>query len=111
MMCCGLGRCTGRRLSSHTVLNPPRLPAQIYQSEAKLVVDPKTVQITRGHFLAAMRALIPSSHRAASPYARAAPAHVMPLLKVSRARRTRGWLMQCSVHHYHPFAPKFGLLG
>jgi hypothetical protein len=83
----------------------PTCPAQIYQSEAKLVVDPKTVQITRGHFLAAMRALIPSSHRAASPYARAAPAHVMPLLKVSRAGRTRGWLMPCSVHHYHPSAP------
>lgn len=45
---------------------------QIYDTNDKLLVDPASVRVSRTDFLAALKAITPSSHRSAVAHARSA---------------------------------------
>lgn len=53
---------------------------QIYKSDAKLKVDPTTVNVTAKDFMVSIKKMIPSSERSSSSGASPLPDHIRPLL-------------------------------
>jgi SpoVK/Ycf46/Vps4 family AAA+-type ATPase len=43
---------------------------QIYDSDEKLLIDPRTIAVERGDFESALSAITPASHRSAAAHAR-----------------------------------------
>ncbi|CAM9878639.1 unnamed protein product, partial [Ectocarpus fasciculatus] len=71
--------------SEATLLAVRRRYPQIYASEEKLLLDAKSVKVTRSHFLGALRGLTPSSQREGINPARPLPPHLSALLSDSLA--------------------------
>ncbi|CAM9884431.1 unnamed protein product, partial [Hapterophycus canaliculatus] len=71
--------------SEATLLAVRRRYPQIYASEEKLLLDAKSIKVTRSHFLGALRGLTPSSQREGINPARPLPPHLSALLSDSLA--------------------------
>ena len=73
---------------------------QVYASSQKLVIDPSEIAVVKEDFVAAMRGIIPASHRSTSAPAQSLPAHLTPLLGETLAILLEGLSFQ------FPFTPR-----
>ncbi|KAI5801179.1 hypothetical protein EDC01DRAFT_628128 [Geopyxis carbonaria] len=77
----GYGGADLRALCTEAALNAmQRTYPQIYKSDAKLKVDPTTVNVTAKDFMVSIKKMIPSSERSSSSGASPLPDHIRPLL-------------------------------
>lgn len=80
----GYGGADLRALCTEAALNAvQRKYPQIYKSDKKLVIDPKTIDVAPKDFMLAVKKLVPSSERSTSSGASALPPNVEPLLRHS----------------------------
>lgn len=78
----GYGGADLRALCTEAALNAvQRRYPQIYSSNEKLLIDPKTIEVTPKDFMISVRKMIPSSQRSASSGASPLPQIVEPLLR------------------------------
>jgi ATPase family AAA domain-containing protein 2 len=78
----GYGGADLRALCTEAALNAvQRRYPQIYSSNEKLMIDPKTIEVTPKDFMISLKKMIPSSERSASSGASPLPATVEPLLR------------------------------
>ncbi|KAF3398246.1 Tat-binding protein [Penicillium rolfsii] len=78
----GYGGADLRALCTEAALNAvQRRYPQIYQSDKKLVIDPKKIDVTPKDFMIAIKKMVPSSERSTSSGATALPQNVEPLLR------------------------------
>ena len=78
----GYGGADLRALCTEAALNAvQRRYPQIYSSNEKLMIDPKTVEVTPKDFMISVKKMIPSSERSASSGASPLPPAVEPLLR------------------------------
>lgn len=77
----GYGGADLRALCTEAALNAvQRRYPQIYKSKEKLLIDPKTIQVTAKDFMISIKKMTPSSERSASSGASPLPPIVAPLL-------------------------------
>ncbi|PYI19175.1 AAA-domain-containing protein [Aspergillus violaceofuscus CBS 115571] len=82
----GYGGADLRALCTEAALNAvQRRYPQIYKSNQKLVIDPKTIDVTPKDFMLAIKKMIPSSERSTSSGASPLPKSVEPLLRAPLA--------------------------
>ncbi|KAJ1308298.1 hypothetical protein OPQ81_004012 [Rhizoctonia solani] len=78
----GYGGADLRALCTEAALNAvQRRYPQIYKSNERLLVDPKTIQVQPRDFMVSVKKLIPSSARSTSSHAAPLPQHLKPLLQ------------------------------
>lgn len=78
----GYGGADLRALCTEAALNAvQRRYPQIYKSDQKLLIDPKTIDVTPKDFMLAITKMVPSSERASSSGASPLPQTVEPLLR------------------------------
>ncbi|ETI25778.1 hypothetical protein G647_02552 [Cladophialophora carrionii CBS 160.54] len=78
----GYGGADLRALCTEAALNAvQRRYPQIYSSNQKLAIDPKTIEVTPKDFMISIKKMTPSSERSASSGAAPLPASVAPLLQ------------------------------
>jgi SpoVK/Ycf46/Vps4 family AAA+-type ATPase len=78
----GYGGADLRALCTEAALNAvQRRYPQIYSSNEKLMIDPKTIEVTPKDFMISVKKMIPSSERSASSGASPLPPTVEPLLR------------------------------
>ena len=78
----GYGGADLRALCTEAALNAvQRRYPQIYKSNEKLQIDPKTISVTAKDFMISVKKMVPSSERSTSSGAAPLPAHVEPLLR------------------------------
>ncbi|GLA43817.1 hypothetical protein AnigIFM63309_001912 [Aspergillus niger] len=78
----GYGGADLRALCTEAALNAvQRRYPQIYKSNQKLLIDPKTIEVTPKDFMLAIKKMVPSSERSTSSGASALPTSVEPLLR------------------------------
>ena len=78
----GYGGADLRALCTEAALNAvQRRYPQIYSSNEKLMIDPKTIEVTPKDFMISVKKMIPSSERSASSGASPLPPAVEPLLR------------------------------
>ena len=78
----GYGGADLRALCTEAALNAvQRRYPQIYSSNEKLMIDPKTVEVTPKDFMISVKKMIPSSERSASSGASPLPPAIEPLLR------------------------------
>lgn len=78
----GYGGADLRALCTEAALNAvQRRYPQIYKSNEKLQIDPKTITITAKDFMISVKRMVPSSERSTSSGAAPLPKHVEPLLR------------------------------
>ncbi|KAJ5082025.1 hypothetical protein N7532_011068 [Penicillium argentinense] len=83
----GYGGADLRALCTEAALNAvQRRYPQIYKSDKKLIIDPKTIEVIPKDLLIAAKNIVPSSQRSASSGAAALPENVEPLLRKSLAQ-------------------------
>jgi ATPase family AAA domain-containing protein 2 len=82
----GYGGADLRALCTEAALNAvQRRYPQIYASNEKLLIDPKTIEVTPKDFMISVKKMVPSSERSASSGAAPLPASIEPLLRNSVA--------------------------
>jgi ATPase family AAA domain-containing protein 2 len=80
----GYGGADLRALCTEAALNAvQRRYPQIYKSQEKLLIDPKTIQVLPKDFMISVKKMVPSSERSASSGASPLPASIEPLLRKS----------------------------
>jgi len=80
----GYGGADLRALCTEAALNAvQRKYPQIYKSDKKLVIDPKTINVTPKDFMLAAEKMVPSSERSTASGASSLPQNVEPLLRQS----------------------------
>ncbi|OJJ31837.1 hypothetical protein ASPWEDRAFT_53635 [Aspergillus wentii DTO 134E9] len=80
----GYGGADLRALCTEAALNAvQRRYPQIYKSDQKLIIDPKTIDVSPKDFMLATKKMVPSSERSTSSGASALPNAVEPLLRNS----------------------------
>ena len=78
----GYGGADLRALCTEAALNAvQRRYPQIYISNEKLIIDPKTIEVTPKDFMISVKKMIPSSERSASSGASPLPESIAPLLR------------------------------
>lgn len=78
----GYGGADLRALCTESALNAvQRRYPQIYKSNQKLLIDPKTIEVTPKDFMISIKKLVPSSERSTSSGATQLPKTVEPLLR------------------------------
>ncbi|RDW81773.1 chromatin segregase YTA7 [Aspergillus mulundensis] len=78
----GYGGADLRALCTEAALNAvQRRYPQIYKSEKKLLIDPKTIEVAPKDFMLAIKKMVPSSERSTSSGAMQLPKSVEPLLR------------------------------
>lgn len=78
----GYGGADLRALCTEAALNAvQRRYPQIYQSSQKLLIDPKTIEVTPKDFMMSLKKMVPSSERSTSSGASPLPKTVEPLLR------------------------------
>ncbi|PYH99522.1 AAA-domain-containing protein [Aspergillus ellipticus CBS 707.79] len=78
----GYGGADLRALCTEAALNAvQRRYPQIYKSDQKLLIDPKTIDVTPKDFMLAVKKMVPSSERSTSSGASPLPNSVEPLLR------------------------------
>lgn len=78
----GYGGADLRALCTEAALNAvQRRYPQIYKSNEKLEIDPKTITVTAKDFMIAIKEIVPSSQRSASSGAAPLPEQIEPLLR------------------------------
>ncbi|KAJ5312883.1 hypothetical protein N7508_003713 [Penicillium antarcticum] len=78
----GYGGADLRALCTEAAINAvQRRYPQIYKSDQKLIIDPKSIQVAPKDFMLAIKRLIPSSERSTSSGATALPPSIEPLLR------------------------------
>ena len=78
----GYGGADLRALCTEAALNAvQRRYPQIYKSNEKLQIDPKTIIITAKDFMISVKKMVPSSERSTSSGAAPLPRHIEPLLR------------------------------
>ncbi|KAL4784257.1 hypothetical protein BJX76DRAFT_223662 [Aspergillus varians] len=78
----GYGGADLRALCTEAALNAvQRRYPQIYKSDKKLIIDPKTIEVTPKDFMLAVKKMVPSSERSTSSGASQLPKPVEPLLR------------------------------
>ncbi|KAJ9225311.1 hypothetical protein DTO169C6_2341 [Paecilomyces variotii] len=78
----GYGGADLRALCTEAALNAvQRRYPQIYQSSDKLLIDPKSIEVTPKDFMMSIKKIVPSSERSASSGASPLPKGVEPLLR------------------------------
>lgn len=78
----GYGGADLRALCTEAALNAvQRRYPQIYKSNEKLEIDPKTIKVTAKDFMIAIKKIVPSSQRSVSSGAAPLPAQIEPLLR------------------------------
>ena len=78
----GYGGADLRALCTEAALNAvQRRYPQIYTSNEKLLIDPKTIEVTPKDFMISVKKMVPSSERSASSGAAPLPGSVEPLLR------------------------------
>ena len=79
----GYGGADLRALCTEAALNAvQRRYPQIYKANEKLLIDPKTIEVTPKDFMISVKRMVPSSERSASSGASPLPATIEPLLRV-----------------------------
>jgi SpoVK/Ycf46/Vps4 family AAA+-type ATPase len=78
----GYGGADLRALCTEAAINAvQRRYPQIYKSDHKLVIDPKTIDVAPKDFMIAIKKMVPSSERSFSSGATALPPNIEPLLR------------------------------
>ncbi|KAJ5121222.1 uncharacterized protein N7515_009183 [Penicillium bovifimosum] len=78
----GYGGADLRALCTEAAINAvQRRYPQIYKSDQKLVIDPKTIDVVPKDFMIAIKKIVPSSERFSSSGATALPPNIEPLLR------------------------------
>lgn len=78
----GYGGADLRALCTEAALNAvQRRYPQIYKSNEKLQIDPKTITITAKDFMISVKKMVPSSERSTPSGAAPLPKHIKPLLR------------------------------
>ncbi|KAJ5491815.1 ATPase AAA-type core [Penicillium expansum] len=78
----GYGGADLRALCTEAAINAvQRRYPQIYKSDQKLVIDPKTIDVAPKDFMLAIKKMVPSSERSTSSGATALPPNIEPLLR------------------------------
>ncbi|CAG8376137.1 unnamed protein product [Penicillium salamii] len=78
----GYGGADLRALCTEAAINAvQRRYPQIYKSDQKLIIDPKTIDVAPKDFMLAIKKLVPSSERSTSSGATALPPNIEPLLR------------------------------
>jgi len=78
----GYGGADLRALCTEAALNAvQRRYPQIYKSDKKLLIDPKTIEVTPKDFMLAIKKMVPSSERSTSSGASQLPNPIEPLLR------------------------------
>lgn len=78
----GYGGADLRALCTEAALNAvQRRYPQIYSSNEKLLIDPKTIEVTPKDFMISVKKMVPSSERSASSGAAPLPGSIEPLLR------------------------------
>lgn len=78
----GYGGADLRALCTEAAINAvQRRYPQIYKSDKKLVIDPKTIDVAPKDFMLAIKKMVPSSERSTSSGATALPSNIEPLLR------------------------------
>jgi len=78
----GYGGADLRALCTEAALNAvQRRYPQIYSSKEKLLIDPKTIEVTPKDFMISLKKLVPSSERSTSSGASPLPPSILPLLR------------------------------
>jgi SpoVK/Ycf46/Vps4 family AAA+-type ATPase len=78
----GYGGADLRALCTEAALNAvQRRYPQIYKSDKKLIIDPKTIEVTPKDFMLAIKKMVPSSERSTSSGASQLPKPIEPLLR------------------------------
>ena len=78
----GYGGADLRALCTEAALNAvQRRYPQIYTSKEKLIIDPKTIEVTPKDFMISLKKMVPSSERSASSGASPLPESIAPLLR------------------------------
>lgn len=78
----GYGGADLRALCTESALNAvQRRYPQIYRSNQKLLIDPKTIEVTPKDFMMSIKKIVPSSERSTSSGASSLPKAVEPLLR------------------------------
>lgn len=78
----GYGGADLRALCTEAALNAvQRRYPQIYSSNEKLLIDPKTIEVTPRDFMISVKKMVPSSERSASSGAAPLPPSIEPLLR------------------------------
>jgi SpoVK/Ycf46/Vps4 family AAA+-type ATPase len=79
----GYGGADLRALCTEAALNAvQRRYPQIYKSNEKLLIDPKTIEVKPKDFMISVKKMVPSSERSASSGASPLPSTIEPLLRV-----------------------------
>jgi SpoVK/Ycf46/Vps4 family AAA+-type ATPase len=82
----GYGGADLRALCTEAALNAvQRRYPQIYKSNEKLLIDPKTIEVTPKDFMISVKKMVPSSERSASSGASSLPPTIEPLLRAPLA--------------------------
>ncbi|KAL4802894.1 hypothetical protein BDV18DRAFT_153936 [Aspergillus unguis] len=82
----GYGGADLRALCTEAALNAvQRRYPQIYKSDKKLLIDPKTIEVAPKDFMLAIKKMVPSSERSTSSGASQLPKPIEPLLRQSLA--------------------------
>ncbi|KAJ5313856.1 CAZyme family CE10 [Penicillium atrosanguineum] len=80
----GYGGADLRALCTEAALNAvQRKYPQIYKSDKKLIIDPKTIDVIPKDFMLAVKKMVPSSERSTASGASSLPQNVEPLLRQS----------------------------
>jgi SpoVK/Ycf46/Vps4 family AAA+-type ATPase len=78
----GYGGADLRALCTEAAINAvQRRYPQIYKSDQKLIIDPKTIDVAPKDFMLAIKKMVPSSERSTSSGATALPPNIEPLLR------------------------------
>lgn len=82
----GYGGADLRALCTEAALNAvQRRYPQIYKSNVKLAIEPKTIKVTAKDFMISIKNMVPSSQRSTASGAAPLPKHIEPLLRDSLA--------------------------